>query len=345
MKVTPNIQYDRYEHVIETIESHTQGEAARIIIGGFPEPEGETMIEKRKWLEEHCGYLRTALMMEPRGHRDMFGAVLVKPVHEEADLGVVYMESAGFENMCGHGTIALATMAVETGLVEAVEPYTDVVLDAPAGLIRVKVKVENGRPVNVTFTNVPSFLYQKDVVLEIDQKPIHFDISYGGNFYAMVDASQLDIGALCPANVAKYTDVGMKLVRKIKEEIKIKHPTLDITNCSAIEFYGDTPNPDIADMRNMIVFGDSQTDRSPCGTGTSAKLATMHAKGQIEKGTEFRYESFIGGSTFTGVILEETTVGDLPAIIPQITGSAKILGTATFVIDPEDLLKYGFSLS
>lgn len=272
----------------------------------------------------------------------MFGAIITEPISEEADLGVIFMDTGGYLNMCGHGTIGTATVAVETGLVPVTEPYTEVVLEAPAGIIRTKVKVENGKAVEVTLTNVPAFLYKDNLTVEVDGVTIPYCISFGGSFFALVDASKLgyNIGS---AAVPALQKLGMKMLDKINKEVKVQHTTLDITTVDLVEFYGPTPNPEKADMRNVVIFGEAQADRSPCGTGTSAKLATLYAWNEIKVGEEFRYESFTG-SVFRGVIKEETSIGEHKAVIPQITGSAYITGMGTYVIDPTDPLKYGFSV-
>lgn len=241
-----------------------------------------------------------------------------------------------------HGTIGTATVAVETGLVPVTEPYTEVVLEAPAGIIRTKVKVENGKAVEVTLTNVPAFVYKEHLTVTVEGRKIPYTISFGGSFFALVDASKLGYD-LSPECVPALQDLGMKMLEKINREVKVQHPTLDITTVDLVEFYGPTPNPEHADMRNVVVFGDAQADRSPCGTGTSAKLAALYAWNEIGIQEEFRYESFTG-SVFKGMIKRETTCGDFNAVIPQITGSAYITGMGTYVIDPTDPLKYGFSI-
>lgn len=342
MSLNPTLNKERFEAAFTVVDSHTVGEFTRIVLSGFPELEGNTMMERKNFLVNHCDHYRTALMLEPRGHHDMFGAILTEPISEEADLGVIFMDTGGYLNMCGHGTIGSATVAVETGLVPVTEPYTEVVLEAPAGIIRTKVKVENGKAVEVTLTNVPAFLYKDNLTVEVDGVTIPYCISFGGSFFALVDASKLgyNIGS---AAVPALQKLGMKMLDKINKEVKVQHPTLDITTVDLVEFYGPTPNPEKADMRNVVIFGEAQADRSPCGTGTSAKLATLYAWNEIKVGEEFRYESFTG-SVFRGVIKEETSIGEHKAVIPQITGSAYITGMGTYVIDPTDPLKYGFSV-
>lgn len=341
MSFSPTLNKERFEAAFTVVDSHTVGEFTRIVLSGFPELEGDTMMERKNFLVNHCDNYRTALMLEPRGHHDMFGAIVTEPISPEADLGVIFMDTGGYLNMCGHGTIGTATVAVETGLVPVTEPYTEVVLEAPAGIIRTKVKVENGKAVEVTLTNVPAFLYKDNLTVEVDGVTIPYCISFGGSFFALVDASKLGYN-IGPSAVPALQKLGMKMLEKINKEVQVQHPTLDITTVDLVEFYGPTPNPENADMRNVVIFGEAQADRSPCGTGTSAKLATLYAWDEIKVGEEFRYESFTG-SVFRGVIKEETTIADYKAVIPQITGSAYITGLGTYVIDPTDPLKYGFS--
>lgn len=341
MKLNAKVDLDSFERQFTAVDSHTLGQFTRVVTSGFPHIEGNTMIEKKKYLEDNCQHLRTALMHEPRGHADMFGSVLMEPVHEEADLGVVYMDTGEYLNMCGHGTMGTATVCVGAGLVEMKEPYTDVVLDAPAGIIRTHVKVENKKATEVTITNVPSFVYKENLPLTIDGKEIVVDIVFAGNFFALVDASQFDfeIGA---QNVSKFSKVGVQILDTIKETFPVKHPLLDITVVDHCEFYTKCPHEG-ADICNTVIFGAGQCDRSPCGTGTSSMLVKLHHMGKLKVGDSIVTESVIG-SHFTGRIAEETTVGDFKAIVPQITGSAYITGVSTYLIDKDDPLKYGFQL-
>ena len=341
MDLKANVNFDRFESQLQVVDAHTNGEFCRMVIGGFPEPEGSTMIEKKKWMEENYDQVRTALMFEPRGHHDMFGAFLCEPVDEEADLGVLFMDTGGYLNMCGHCTIGAVTVAVEAGLVESHEGENDVVLEAPAGIIRTTATVENGKVLGVTLTNVPAFVYKENLSLNIDGLDVPFTISFGGSFFALVDTTKIGVKEINSKEVPRLTDIGMTLLAKIAEEVPVQHPTLDITSVDLVEFYGPTPNPDKATMRNVVIFCEAQADRSPCGTGTSAKLATLHKWGELAVGEEFIYESFIG-TTFKGVIKEETKVADYDAVIPMITGSAYLTGVATYLIDPLDPLKYGF---
>lgn len=331
-----------YAYHIKTIDSHTMGEPTRIVYDGFPELPGETMMEKKNYLMEHYDYLRSALMLEPRGHRDMFGALLTAPIHEEADYGVIFLDSGGCLNMCGHGSIGTASMLVETGMVSVTEPYTEVVLDAPSGIIRTKVHVVDGEAVEVSILNVPAFLYKEGLEIETEEwGRITYDISFGGSFFALVDADAIGL-SLQMENADTITRLGMELRESINETVEIRHPYLDITTVDLVEFYSRNSRHG-ATMKNCVIFGDAQVDRSPCGTGTSAKLAALHAKGELGLGEPFIYES-ITGSLFRGEAVQEVEIGEQKGIIPQITGSAYITGLNEWIIDDQDPMKYGFLL-
>jgi len=339
MALNPKLNLDSFEATFKAIDTHTVGEFTRVLFSGFPKLEGNTMIERKNFLAKKHDQYRQALMYEPRGHHDMFGAYICEPINPEADFGVIFMDTGEYLNMCGHGTIGSVTALIESGMVEAKEPYTEVVLEAPAGLIRTKAEVKNGKVLNVTLTNVPAFLYKQNLTTNIDGKEITYDISFGGSFFALIDITQLGLNVE-PKNIPEITRIGMQLIKQVNAEQKMQHPTLDITSVDLAEFYCPTDTPG-CDYRNVVIFGNNMADRSPCGTGTSAKLAALHARGKIGIGEDFVYESFIG-SKFKGVIKETTKVGDYDAVVPMITGSAYVTGEATYVIDPDDPLKYGF---
>lgn len=322
------------------IDSHTMGEPTRIVYDGFPKLVGNTMIERKEYLEKNYDHYRRALMLEPRGHRDMFGALLTEPINAEADFGVIFMDSGGYLNMCGHGSIGCAMAIVETGMVKVTEPYTTVVLDAPAGIIRANVKVKNGRVQEVSILNVPSFLYKENLKLKLGKYGVvPFDISFGGSFFALVDSEKVGL-EISQENIENLTDFGMRLREKINRTIEIKHPYLDITTVDLVEIYGKSDS-EKADRKNVVIFGDAQADRSPCGTGTSAKVAALYSKGELALGQKFVYES-ITGSMFTGVATKEIKIGSYKAVIPQITGSAYLTGYNQWVLDEQDPLCYGF---
>jgi len=328
---------------IHAIDSHTMGESTRIIISGMPIIPGKTMAEKKEYLEKNLDYLRTAVMHEPRGHKDMFGSIITSTTSPEADLGIIFMDGGGYLNMCGHGSIGAATVAVETGMVEVHEPITNIVLEAPAGLVKAQVKVEHGKAKEVSVVNVPSFLYKRDLQVEVpDIGKVTFDISFGGSFFALVKDSELKV-QIEPKNANIISERAMKLRDIINKEIKVQHPTQPhIKTVDLVEVYGDPKSQD-ANYQNVVIFGSGQVDRSPCGTGTCAKMAALYAKGELKINEVFVYESIIN-TKFKGRVLEETLVGEFKAIIPEITGSAFITGFNHFVIDEDDPVKYGFVL-
>ena len=328
---------------IHAVDSHTAGEATRVVVGGVPKIPGKSMPEKKQWLEDNLDYLRTAIMLEPRGHKDMFGSILTQPTVDEADYGIIFMDGGGYLNMCGHGTIGAMTVAVETGMVPVTEPVTKVVQEAPAGLIHGQVFVEDGKAKKVSFTNVPAFLDKRDQEVELPgYGKIRFDISFGGSFFAIVKAEQVGL-EIVPENAAKLQDLGIQLRDIINKEIPVQHPELPhIHSVDLVEWWSKTETKG-ATLKNCVVFGQGQVDRSPCGTGTSAKMATLFAKGELKMGEKFFYESILG-TIFEGEIVGKAKVGEYDAVIPQITGSAYITGFNHFVIDETDPVKYGFIL-
>ncbi len=328
---------------IMAIDSHTMGEPTRIIASGVPKIPGKTMAEKKEYLEKNLDYIRTLAMHEPRGHADMFGSILVTPTSDEADLGIIFMDGGGYLNMCGHGTIGAMTAAVEMGMVEVREPFTDITLEAPAGLIRGRVKVENGKAIEVCFKNVPAYLDKKDIKLDVDGiGEITLDIAFGGSFFAIVNIEQLGIEIL-PNNKTKITEIGIKILKSANEVISVQHPKLShIKTIDLVEFYGPAKSEE-ATLQNVVVFGEGQVDRSPCGTGTSAKMAVLFAKDKLNKDEEFIYESIIN-TKFRGRIVDTETVDGITYVIPEITASAYITGINHLLVDPLDPLKHGFSL-
>ncbi len=342
MKISPKLDITRFESAFSAIDTHTAGECTRIIYDGVGPLQGATMMEKKEYVEKHFDHIRTALMLEPRGHHDMLGAILCEPVHPQCACGVIFIDTGGFLNMCGHGTIGVATMLVETGIVDVKEPYTDIDLDMPAGIIRTRVTVKDGKAVEVSLVNVPSFVYKEDAQVLVDGMTIPLHIVFGGSFFALVDTQKVcNMACITAKDIPHLMQLGEKIRTAVNETIPMQHPTLPISTLDLVEFYGPSSDPEKAHMRNVVIFGEGQADRSPCGTGTSAKLAHLHAKNAIQIGEDFLYESFLG-TVFRGRILETCTVGPYAAVIPQITGSASITGQATYLIDAADPVKYGF---
>ena len=336
----------KFNKMLSAIDSHTAGEAARIIIGGIPKLKGNTIAEEKQYLIDHHDDLRKSIMLEPRGHGAMFGAFLVPAKNPQADFGIIFMDTGGYLNMCGHNTIAAVTAIVENGMVDvkATDREKEVVLEAPAGIIRATAHLSEPFVVDsVSFKNVPAFLYKKDVTINVpDLGQIKLDVSFGGSFFAILPIKEVN-EKIEPKNSEKLAEVGMKILKAANEQIKVQHPTMPYINTiDLVEMYGEPKSKD-ATMQNVVVVGDGQVDRSPCGTGTSAKMATLYAKHELGLHEKFVYESILN-TKFTGQVLEETKVGNQKAVIPEVTGSAYITGFNTLLFDPKDPLSEGFIL-
>jgi proline racemase len=286
--------------------------------------------------------LRLLLMREPRGHGAMSGAILQPPRLPEADWGVVFIEVSGCLPMCGHGTIGVATVLVETGMVDVVEPETVVRLDTPAGLVEARVAVEGGRARSVALRNVPSFLLGRDRQVQVNGSTLTYDMAFGGNFYAILPASSAGL-AVDPARSGELIERGLEVMAAINRDEPPVHPADDrIAGCRHVIF--TAPGEDgPRSQRSATSIHPGWLDRSPCGTGTSAKLAALHARGELGVGEEFVNRSVIG-TRFGGRIVGETSIGGMPAVVPEITGRAWITGMGQYVLDPEDPFPAGFSL-
>lgn len=333
----------KFKKIISAIDSHTEGEPARVVIGGVPVIPGNTFQEKWLWARQNLDDLRKMLMFEPRGSNVMSGSILTTPCTPGADIGVIYIEVSGFLPMCGHGTIATATVLVEAGLIPVTEPYTDVTLDTPAGLVRAHIRVEDGVAKDVTIKNIPSFLYKSDVVVDVPELgKVKLDIAYGGNFYAIVPAGSA--GLVIEPRRAKEIVHKATLIREaIYEQVEVIHPTIPtIKFCTHVRFISPSPTPGVT-TRNAVLYSAEAIDRSPCGTGTSAEMAMRYSKGLQKLNEEFVSESIIG-SKFYGCLVEETKVGELTAVVPTIRGSAYISGIQSFVLDERDPWPAGFYL-
>ena len=333
----------RFNRYFSCIDTHTGGEPTRTIIGGLPRIPGDTIVDKMTHLKENMDWIRTALMYEPRGHSVMSGVVLTEPSHPEADIGVIFIETGGYLPMCGHDTIGVSTAMVETGMVQVEEPVTKIALDTPAGLTRVRVEVVNDAAKSVTFRNVPSFVFADDVEIDVPEMgKIKMDVAYGGNVYAILAADAIGT-EICPENANKFIEKGRIIRDAVNAQLRIEHPEKPFINeCTHVEFFGEPTLPE-AHVKNTVLFGDVGLDRSPCGTGTSAKVACLYAQGKLQLDEEFIHES-ITGSLFKARAVEETRVGDYRAVIPEVTGSAHIMGLNQIFIDPDDPLKHGFLL-
>jgi proline racemase len=314
----------------------------RVVTGGVEPIPGATMLDRKLHFEAHADDLRLLLMREPRGHGAMSGAILQPPARDDADAGVVFIEVSGCLPMCGHGTIGVATVLVEEGMVAVAEPETVVRLDVPAGLVEARVAVRDGRARGVTLRNVPSFASALDAAVDVPGLgTVAYDMAYGGNFYAIVDATSVGL-EVEPARAGELIARGADVMAAINAAAPPVHPEDErIAGCRHVIF--TAPGGDGADARGATSIHPGWLDRSPCGTGTSARLAQLHARGALSVGEPFVHESVIG-SRFTGRIVAETEVAGRPAIVPEITGRAWITGRAEYVLDPEDPFPVGFSL-
>ncbi|WNI21641.1 proline racemase family protein [Streptomyces sp. ITFR-16] len=332
----------RSRHIFHAVDSHTEGMPTRVITGGIGTLPGATMAERRTHFMAHRDAVRTLLMYEPRGHAAMSGAVLQPPTRPDADFGVLFMEVSGCLPMCGHGTIGVATVLVETGMVTVTEPVTTVRLDTPAGLVTAEVRVEDGAAASVTLTNVPAFSAGLGLTVKVPGLgTVPYDLAYGGNFYAMVRLD--DIGL--PFDRSRKDELlaaGLALMDAVNAADRPVHPLdPDIHGLKHVQLIA--AGSDAAHSRHAMAIHPGWFDRSPCGTGTSARMAQLHARGELPLESDFVNESFIG-TRFTGRLVAETTVGTLPAVVPTVTGRAWITGTAQYFLDPADPFPEGFLL-
>jgi proline racemase len=329
---------------ITTLDAHAAGEPLRIIIGGLPALEGATILERRRFMREHYDHVRRALMWEPRGHYNMYGCVLTPPVTAEADLGVLFLHNEGYSTMCGHGVIALVTALIAAGAVPTQGPQTPINLDTPAGLVRATAHVTaSGQVERVSFLNVPSFVYARDVAIELTPgRRISVDIAFGGAFYAIVPAAAVGL-LVTPEQTAQLVAAGEAIKRAVNAALPIQHPTeADLSFLYGTILTGPAESPE-HHSRNICVFANAEVDRSPTGTGVSARLALHHAKGDIVDDQQIAIESILGSaSTFSGRVVGRAQVGRYPAVIPEVSGTAFITGRHEFIISPQDRVGQGF---
>jgi len=330
----------RSKRMFTAVDSHTEGMPTRVVTGGIGIIPGATMNDKRLYFMEHLDDIRLLLMNEPRGHAAMSGAILQAPTRDDADWGVVYIEVSGCLPMCGHGTIGVATVLVETGMVEVTEPVTTIRLDTPAGLVVARVAVSDGHADFVTLENVPAYVERLDAVIDVPGLgSVPYSLAFGGNFYAMVDLDAVDL----PFDRSRQHDIidaGMKIIDAINTQDPPRHPTIDgVNHCHHVEFIAPGSNAELS--RHAMAIYPGWFDRSPCGTGTSARMAELWARGELPLHTDFINESFIG-SRFVGRLIAETTVDGRPAVIPTITGRAWVTGIGQYLLDPSDPFPTGF---
>ncbi|TPK63210.1 MULTISPECIES: proline racemase family protein [unclassified Mesorhizobium] len=329
---------------LTVVDMHTGGEPLRIVTGGYPDIPKGTILEKRAYVRDHLDHLRKILMFEPRGHYDMYGALLVEPDLPGADLAVLFMHNEGYSTMCGHAIVALGRYAVDEGLVAKQEPVTMVNIEAPCGMVIASVEVRDGKAGAVSFESVPAFLFAGDRRIELPgYGAIDFDIAYGGAFYALADCHQfgLEFGR---DRVRDFVDAATTLTERLKQEFPLSHPD----HADLAFLYGSilTDGKDAFSgepTKNVCVFAEAQVDRSPTGSGVTARLAAMHAKGEIATGRTRTFES-IAGSRFSGAVARMAKAGPHEAVIARVGGRAYYCGRAEFIVEPDDELGRGFLL-
>ena len=343
----------RLSHVLHAVDAHACGEPGRVIVGGVPHVPGTSMFEKMRWLEANADHIRRRMLNEPRGYPAACCNVILPPTHPDADAGYVIMEHVEYPGMSGSNTICVATVLLETGILPMREPVTDLVLEAPAGLIRVRAECTGGKVTRVTFRNVPAFAVALDVPVEVPQLgTVPVDVAWGGMFYAIADATPLGL-RLTADEGRDIVRIGEMIKAAAREQVPVTHPlNPGFAGITISQLSGPAHDP-AHDARNAVVVSTGtfdwntpstwtgSIDRSPCGTGTCAKMAVLHARGRLRRGQPFHHESVID-TVFTGEIVDETRVGDRAAIVPTLSGQAWITGFAQYVLDPTDPFPEGF---
>jgi proline racemase len=345
----------RFSKMITAVDAHAAGEPGRVITGGVMDVPGNTMLEKRNYLERHQDELRKLMLQEPRGYPALCCNVILPPTTPEADAGYVIMEHTEYPGMSGTNTICVATVLLETGILPMAEPVTELILEAPAGLIGICAECKDGKVRQVTFRNVPAFAVHLDADIEVPQLgTVKVDVAYGGMFYAIADALPLGF-ALTPDEGSDIVRVCEMIRAAADEQLAVQHPEIPEFAGITISQLSGPPASSTSDRRNVVTVSTGEVDwqrpstwggaidRSPCGTGTCAKMAVMHAKGELGLGQDFIHEGILG-TTFTGRLISETQVGGLPAVIPTISGQAWITGFNNYVLDPQDPFPQGFTV-
>ena len=329
--------------VIKTIDAHTAGEPLRIILEGIPKIPGKTILEKRCYAQEHLDHLRKAVIWEPRGHADMYACILTEPVTPDGRFGVLFLHNQGFSTMCGHGIIGLTKVALETGLIQQIEDSHSIAIDTPAGRVTAQAHIRKGRVQEVSFQNVPSFVYALDQCVDVPGiGSVRLDIAFGGAFYAFCNAEELGL-ELIPEEASRIIGMGRQIKGAVEQINQPQHPfEKDLSFLYGTIFTGP-PRSSLNHSRNVCIFADGELDRSPTGTGVSARAALLYARKELDKNESFAVESILG-TCFKGRVVQTCAYGSYEAVIPEITGSAYIIGRNEFYIDPDDPLGYGFLL-
>jgi len=345
----------RLERTIKAVDAHACGEPGRVIVGGVSDVPGATMLEKMEHLRDHGDNLRKLMLREPRGYPAANCNLILPPTHPDADAGYVIMEQTEYPGMSGTNTICVATVLLETGILEMIEPLTELTLESPAGLIAIQARCEGGKVRSVTFRNVPSFAVHLDASVEVPQLgTVTVDVAYGGMFYVIADAPALGL-EIAPDHGRDIVRIGEMVKAAAQEQLPVVHPTQPGFEGITIAVLSAPPSRPDADMKNAVVVSTGKLDwdrpatwtgaidRSPCGTGTSAKMAALHAKGKLKLNEDFNHEGILG-TIFTGRLIEETQVGPCKAVVPTISGRAWITGTANYELQEDDPFPEGFTV-
>ena len=328
---------------VATVDYHTAGEPFRIVSGGVPPLPGKTILDKRRYAAAHLDHVRRFLVYEPRGHADMYGCFVTEPADADGDLGVVFFHNAGFSTACGHGTIALVTWALDSGVVPITGEETRVIVDAPSGRLTTVARVKDGKVRSVRFTNVPSYVVEEDLMVATSAGDVRADISFGGAFYASVHAPDLGL-SVGVSDLTSLISFGREIKHAIEKERDVVHPLEpELREVYGVIFFEAGEAGDEFAQRNVTIFADGEVDRSPCGSGTSARLALLDQSGSLPRG-ETLVHGGIAGGVFRGRVTGETNVAGTPAVITEVEGKAFISGYNHFVLDPDDPLGTGFLL-
>ena len=326
---------------LRVVDMHTGGEPLRIITSGYPAIPGATILEKRAYARDHLDHLRKILMFEPRGHADMYGAILVEPSLPGADLAVLFMHNEGYSTMCGHAIIALGRFAVDRGMVEASGDRATVNIECPCGMVTAEVTIRGGRAAEVSFVSVPSFLFAGDVTVTVPgHGEIICDVAYGGAFYAIAPAASFGL-AFGRDPVAAFIEAGDRLTQAVAAAVPLDHPDADDLAFLYGSILTDGGEGRETPSRNVCIFAERQVDRSPTGSGVTARMAAFHARGSVAPGETRMFESIVG-SRFAGAIEEITRAGRFDAVTVRVGGSAHYAGEAVFSVEPDDPLGGGF---
>ncbi len=326
---------------LTTLDMHTGGEPLRVFLDGLPPIEGRTVLEKRRYFREHYDHLRTGTMWEPRGHADMYGAVVLPSA--TADLDVFFLHNEGYSTMCGHAIIALMTLACEAGFARTHGDIAELTINVPAGTVHAQAKLQNGKVQAASFRNVPSFVYLRDQHVDVaGVGRVAFDVAYGGAFYAFVDASSVGL-ELTAESVARQIDLGRRLKHAVAAKFPIEHPFEKDLSFLYGTIFVAPPREAGHHSRNVCIFADGEVDRSPTGTGVSARAALHHARGELALGETITIESIVG-STMSVRAVERTKFGPYDAVVPEVSGTAFITGRNEFYFDPADPFRAGFFL-